>query len=203
MSTLGQITKSDFIPINIFKQTVDKLENDRKDKLALYFLFSVATALRVGDVLSTKWCDIIDSNFGTPSVKARFVKIEQKTGKRRIISFSESTNKRILCFYKKLGSPELNDYMFPNNKQTGVLSKQYLNAELKRVRNNYDLPIQNFSTHSFRKTFSRNFWESNNRSSDSLILLMDILNHSSLAMTKKYLGITDEEISNAYTSLNL
>ena len=40
-------------------------------------------------------------------------------------------------------------------------------------------------------------------SSESLILLMDIFGHSSPSITKRYLGIRDQEIFNVYDSLSL
>jgi len=201
MALPGQLTKADYIPMDIFKGLLKNLEKDENWQWEFYLMFSMVTALRVVDVTSTAWRDIFEVTPEGLKVKRKFVKKEQKTGKTREISFSPSVADRIDFLYIKLGSPTLTELIFPSKKNPGKsVSKQYINAELKRIKAKYSLQINNFSTHSFRKTFARHYWEMNNKSSESLILLMDVLNHSSIAMTKKYLGITSEEIAGVYSS---
>lgn len=203
MAKAGQYTKSDFIPINEFRSLIRKMYDDERWKMTMYLLFSGATALRVSDVISTKWEDILYvGSKEVTRVTRDFYKVECKTGKRRKITFPDNTRAKMLDLYDKLGSPDPSNYIFQNRKGQPVTS-QYLNAELKRIGEKYELSIDNFSTHSFRKTFARHYWESNDRSSGALIILMDVLNHSSLSMTKKYLGITDEEVENVYTNFEI
>jgi site-specific recombinase XerD len=59
------------------------------------------------------------------------------------------------------------------------------------------------STHSCRKAFGRKVFESNGESEKSLVMLMDLYNHSSLSMTKVYLGLRQEEMNNIYDSLSI
>ena len=80
---------------------------------------------------------------------------------------------------------------------------QYVNMKLKEFKYKYHLHIENFSTHTFRKTFGRYVYDTNNHSAESLILLNKILNHSSIAVTKTYIGITQEEVAGIYASINL
>ena len=58
-----------------------------------------------------------------------------------------------------------------------------------------------YSTHSFRKSFGRRIWSNNSDSEKSLVLLSQIFNHSSIAITRRYLGIREEEVKNVYLSL--
>jgi len=58
---------------------------------------------------------------------------------------------------------------------------------------------ERFGTHGMRKTFAYWAW----KSGCSLALLMDILNHSSESMVKRYLGITQENLDKVYINLNL
>ena len=55
------------------------------------------------------------------------------------------------------------------------------------------------STHSMRKTWG--YWAY--KSGTSLALIMEALNHSSITNTRKYLGITQDDLDNVYMSLNL
>ena len=59
------------------------------------------------------------------------------------------------------------------------------------------------STHFMRKSFGRKVYSNNNESEHALVLLMDIFNHSSLQITKRYLGIRQEEIYDVYDGIQL
>jgi integrase len=57
----------------------------------------------------------------------------------------------------------------------------------------------NFGTHSLRKTWGYHA----RREGVGLDLIMEKLNHNSLAYTKRYLGITDDELEAVVRKLNL
>lgn len=78
---------------------------------------------------------------------------------------------------------------------------QCVNQKLKDFKYKYRLKITNFSTHTFRKTFGRYVYDYNNHSAESLLLLNKILNHSSIQVTKTYIGITQEEIDGVFSSI--
>jgi integrase len=82
-----------------------------------------------------------------------------------------------------------------------AVSTQFINRKLKEIKVVYRLKIDHFSTHSFRKTFGRRIWEQDNHSEKSLIMLSEIFNHSGTVITRKYLGIRQEEIANVYELL--
>ncbi|MBS1589532.1 MAG: hypothetical protein JST52_07960 [Bacteroidetes bacterium] len=57
------------------------------------------------------------------------------------------------------------------------------------------------SSHFMRKTFGRRVWENNHRSEESLIKLSEVFGHSNIAITRRYLGIRQEEIADVYLQL--
>lgn len=59
----------------------------------------------------------------------------------------------------------------------------------------------NISSHSLRKSFGRRVYENNNESEKSLIYLSELFNHTSLSVTRKYLGIRQEELNDIYMNL--
>ena len=59
------------------------------------------------------------------------------------------------------------------------------------------------STHTLRKTFCYHQMLMSHNDSRKLLLLQKMLNHSSPAQTLDYIGITSEEIEEAYRNLNL
>ena len=56
----------------------------------------------------------------------------------------------------------------------------------------------NISTHSMRKSFGRRVYESCGESEKALNYLSELFNHSSISITRKYLGIRQEELNNIY-----
>ena len=57
----------------------------------------------------------------------------------------------------------------------------------------------NVGTHTLRKTWGYHAW----KKGFSPALIMETLNHSNLTMTKRYLGIRQDEINDLYGSLNI
>jgi integrase len=78
-----------------------------------------------------------------------------------------------------------------------------INVTLKDIKAKYRLKVQNSSCHSLRKTFGRQVYNQNSENSElALVKLMELFNHSSVAITKRYLGLRQEEILQAYDSLS-
>ena len=61
----------------------------------------------------------------------------------------------------------------------------------------------NVSTHMFRKTLGNRVLKLNNYSNQSIVLLMELFGHSSMGITKRYLGIREKEVMGVYESLSL
>jgi site-specific recombinase XerD len=67
-----------------------------------------------------------------------------------------------------------------------------------------DLGLSNkMATHTLRKTFAFHQMAMSNNDPRKLLLLQKMFGHSSAAQTLDYIGITTEEIEDAYKKLNL
>ena len=74
---------------------------------------------------------------------------------------------------------------------------------LKEVKKKYRLNVGNFSCHSLRKTFGRQVYTMNGENAElALVKLMELFNHSSVSITKSYLGLRQEEILQTYDCLS-
>jgi len=71
------------------------------------------------------------------------------------------------------------------------------------MKEKYGVKIEHFSTHTLRKTFGRKVVAAAGESSEmALIKLMKLFNHSSIAITKRYLGLRQEELMETYDMLD-
>jgi integrase len=192
MAKKNHLTTSDHLPYNEFDKLLTGLHKDGEYFWELYARLSFCTACRISDVLNLKWNDVL---------RKSCVVTEQKTGKTRKITFNPSVQKKIQELYKLLGSPNRDGYVFANSKTGKPISTQYVNRTLKKWKYRYKLPIDHFSSHTFRKTFGRYVYDQSNHSAESLLLLNRILNHSNIQVTKTYIGITQEEIDSVFDSI--
>jgi hypothetical protein len=71
-------------------------------------------------------------------------------------------------------------------------------AYFKLEQHQLESEKKNVSIHSLRKSGARIILELHNKSDESLIKLSFVLNHSSTTITRRYLGITKEEIADIY-----
>jgi len=170
---------------------ISLLEKLKGNKLRLLMAFQGMCGLRVGDVLSLKWGDVLNRN--------EIVVREQKTKKIRPIYLNTTITKIIQEEYKG----QNNDvYVFKSNIRNNPMSVSYINRALKKLFKQYEIEYSDkVSSHLFRKTFGRRYMDVNDWSDKALLLLNEVYGHSTIAITKIYLGIRDEEIRNVYKSL--
>jgi site-specific recombinase XerD len=194
--TRGIKKTSDFIDYDkALLKGRELLWNDKKMIIGFYIIFSINTGLRVGDVLQIKHSELVNLNQGD------YLTIrEQKTGKTRKIQI----NNKIVDAYnylseklKSKGLYQLDDFIFKSQKDT-VFATVSINRILKDEFAGY---ARNISTHSLRKSFGRRVYDSNKRSEHALLLLSDIFCHASIAITRRYLGLRQEEIDGVYMAL--
>ena len=196
MSRNGQLTTTSYIEWNEFVSLITRLERDKEYKFALLVSIGTFTALRISDLLKLRYSDLMKGDI--------FFMKETKTNKHRSIKISKDLREIFDRLTKKIDVKDPDLLIFENRYKTKAIDKSYVNTKLKAIFKRYKIKAGgNISTHTFRKTFGRRIMEINNYSNESLILLMDTFGHSSPSVTKRYLGIRQEEIHNVYDSLSL
>ncbi|MGN1216545.1 MAG: integrase, partial [Phocaeicola sp.] len=80
---------------------------------------------------------------------------------------------------------------------------QYINRIMKAWKEKYDIKVGNFSTHTFRKTFGRYVYDKSQNKPEALVLLNSILRHSTIDVTKVYIGLRDDEIQSVFSSIKI
>lgn len=193
MSKKGSSTTADYLPWDEAVCLIKRLAENGKFRMSLYISLGCFFGLRVSDILSLKWVDILD--------KREFAIHEKKTGKLRNVRINTQLQKHIRKCYEHLQKPVLETPVIAN-KLGEAVSIRYLNEELKKLKYRYRLNIKNFSTHSLRKTFGRQVVTMSKGSEElALIKLCELFNHTSVAVTRRYLGLRAEELAKTYESL--
>ena len=178
MGLLGQKTKADFIEWEKLQTLILKLERDNEKKFALLISIGIYSGLRISDILTLRWADVIEKDV--------IELYEKKTNKYRKIKINNSL--REIIERLKPGNISTDDLIFLNRFNKSAFSCQYVNRRLKEIAEKYKITKtpENIKSHSFRKSFGRRVFENNDNSEKSLIFLSEMFNHSNIKTTKNY-----------------
>ena len=131
---------------------------------------------------------------------------EKKTGKVRVLAVNTALQKIAVNCRKNLGRPAEDNNIFTAKGKQEPMSRQAVDLILKQIKVQYRIKSAKvFSSHTLRKTFGRRIWLQEcdrGRGEQALLLLCEVFGHSSIAITKRYLGIRQDEILSIYRSLN-
>lgn len=193
MSVKHTYTTSDYIEWNTMLNLVRRLFKDGDYRMSLLIGCGSFFGLRISDLLSLSWDMLLDSD--------SFMLTEKKTGKRRAVRVNTDFRKHILDCYKALNITNRSEKCFLSRKKV-VYSIQRVNVRLKEIKSKYGINVEHLSTHSLRKTFGRRVVERAGENSEmALIKLSELFNHSSPQITRRYLGLRQEELLEVYSSL--
>ena len=187
-------TTADYLQWDTMLSLVRKLYKDAEYRMSLFIGCGSFFGIRVSDLRRLTWTMLLDED--------KFTIVEQKTGKRRVVKINADFQKHIKDCYKALNITNPNEPCFLSRKGV-VYTTQRLNVKLKDIKKRYNVKIDNFSCHSLRKCFGRKIFESSGENAQlALVKLSELFNHSSVAITKIYLGLRHEEIMEAYDLLD-
>ena len=167
---------------------------DGKYTMSLLVATGCLTGLRISDILTLRYCDLFSGELEI---------IEQKTRKRRAIRINQDLQDHAHKCFKALHLTDPTRKAFISCKRT-IYSIQRVNVIFKELKCRYGLKIAHFSTHSLRKTFGRRVLEMAGPNAETaLIKLSDIFQHSSVKITRIYLGLRKEELLETYDMLQM
>ena len=186
-------TTADYLEWSEAMNLIRKLAKDKNYKISLLIAIGCFTGLRISDILALRWEQILSTE--------EFTIVEKKTGKKRVLRLNPQLQQHIRECYEQIQPIGLKAPILVSQKGT-VFTIQRINVILKEIKIKYRLKVKNFSCHSLRKTFGRQVYNMNSENSElALVKLMELFNHSSLAITKRYLGLRQEEILQTYDCL--
>lgn len=160
--------------------------------LGLYIIFSLYTGLRSKELLHLRLEDMYDGG----RVVDHLMVWQTKTEKYRRITVAPGLKEILSQCDRRDG------FILPG-RSGQPMAKQWVNEKIKSLSSKYRVAGRSeLSTHALRKTFARKIVDNNKGKEEwALVLLSDIFGHSSIATTRRYLGIRQEEMDMAYNSL--
>ena len=156
-------------------------------------VLGVHTALRVSDLLRLTWEDVYD--FAHDRVRESIAVIEKKTGKTRIIALNKSAIRTLAAYAAQTAKP--GRFLIENATTGKAISRVQAYRIVRAAAEALKLQGR-VSCHSLRKTFGYHAW----KSGVSPTVIMEIYNHSSFAVTRRYLGVTQDDKNKAYMRLD-
>lgn len=194
MSVRNSHTTADYLEWNVMLNLIRKLYRDGDYRMSLFVGCGCFFGLRVSDLRKLTWGMLLNED--------KFILNEQKTGKRRTIKINSDFQKHIQQCYNALEISDIDEACFLSRKNM-VMSTQRINVRLKEIKKKYNIKIDNFSCHSLRKAFGRKVFESSGENAQmALVKLSELFNHSSVAITKIYLGLREKELLETYDLLD-
>lgn len=186
MSLKGTHTTADYLNFDTATNTAKKLMKEEKNHIiGLFILISINIGTRIGDTLTLTYEMMQDD---------KLILIESKTNKRRVIAINDSIKNAITKY-----CADKRGLIFVSQKGS-VFTRQQINRRLKQafVRESRTL---NISSHALRKTFGRQVFYTNNESEKALVYLSELMNHQNQVVTRRYLGLRQEELNDIYLNL--
>lgn len=149
------------------------------DRIATALTLEANLGMRISDILQLRFCDIIKDGD-----RYRLNISEIKTGKERAFTVPDEIREYI------------NEYRIRNRmserQRLFDLSERQIQKHLQAACDH--LGIDGVSTHSFRKYFATQIYINNGY---NIELVRQLLQHSSAAVTQKYIGIQQKQVEDA------
>ena len=157
----------------------------------------INTALRISDLLALTMADVVALDTEAPALNI----IEIKTGKARKIVINASA---LAILQRRLADYPTHHYLFQSEavnidrRKKQPISRRSVGRVFEKVGQKI-APKVRLGTHSMRKTRGYAMFEAG-RSIESIC---KVLNHSSPAVTMRYIGIDQRDIDQSYVEFEL
>lgn len=165
------------------KGTPKRMELAERD--ILIFLLGINTGLRVNDLVKLKVEDV-------KGKQAFFIK-EGKTRKNRKVNIAMLAGEIERYTHER----DSEEYLFPSQKGDNHLSTTQVYRILESAGD--FLGREDIGTHTMRKTFGYHHY----KQFKDVAILQEIFNHSSPSITKRYIGIRQDEIDKSLAGFRL
>lgn len=162
----------------------------------ILIIVGLNSALRISDLLYLTYGDLFDFNLG--KWKSHIIVREQKTGKTNRIYINREI-RRVIEKYVDMSQKQASDWLFSSQLQSVKPLSRYQAFRIVKEAADYAGLGPEISCHSLRKTFGYYAWKQGTPPA----LLMNIYNHSSYQVTKRYLYIDQDDKDAVYQKIEI
>ena len=181
-----------------FKDYYKKIKPNCRNELLI--VLGLNTALRISDILSLEWDSVY--NFEKKEYRNHIIIMEQKTGKVSQIYLNSNVlntlkeYKVYLSQNNKIIEPDT--FLFNHSNKNIPITRTQAFRIIKEAADYYNISGV-ISCHSLRKTFGYHAW----KQGVPPALLVTVFNHSSFDITKRYLGIEQDDKDKIFKKIKL
>ena len=181
-----------------FKDYYRKIKPNHRNELLI--ILGLNTALRISDILSLEWDSVY--NFDKKEYRDHIIIIEQKTGKVSQIYLNSNVLDALRKYKEYLNQNnktiEPDTFIFNHSNKNVAITRTQAFRIIKEAADYYDISGV-ISCHSLRKTFGYHAW----KQGVPPALLVTVFNHSSFDITKRYLGIEQDDKDQIFKKIKL
>ena len=176
--------KTRALTVEEYNQIIDAMREGfagcrSNNRIATALVIEANLGIRISDILNLRLRDIVKE-----SGRYRLDIVEQKTKKNRNFTVPFEIFQYIKIYCLENGIKD-NEVIFP-------ITERAVQKQLKIVTD--WLELDNISTHSFRKFFATQVYQNNDY---NIVLVQQLLQHSSPAVTQRYIGVSTKDIETA------
>lgn len=177
------------------KRLTDYFLKNRQYRNHALIVMGVYTALRISDLLKLKWTDVYDGERGV--FMDHITVTEKKTGKKKTIPLPQEAAGALRRCMEGQGGKCL--YVFSNGrKKEAPIGRTQAWRIIHGAAALLGIPGR-IACHSLRKTWGYHAWSERKLAP---VLIMEAFNHSSYEVTRRYLGIQQDDMDRAFLSMD-
>ena len=176
------------------RQLAEHYLNRGQTRNYVLVVLGVHTALRISDLLRLRWDDVYD--FENRRIRTSVTITEKKTRKVKTFALNKDAVRALTLF--SVQGVRKGAFLVENPQTKKAISRIQAYRLIRAAADALQFQTR-VSCHSLRKTFGYHAW----KSGVSPAIIMEIYNHSSLAVTRRYLGVTQDDKNSVYLGLRL
>lgn len=192
--------------IDVFNDRINNAPDEDKRWIAsrnkMLFIIGINLSLRISDLITLRWNFFLKDDMTFKDSYKIQPKKTRKTGKFVVLYFNEAIKKSIMEYIEQYPIKDMNEFVFKSREGTGAITEKSVWRIIVDTASKAGIE-RNVGTHSLRQSFGYHVWHNAEDKEKAIVMLMTIFNHSSIAITKQYIGIMDEEIKDVFDNLNL
>ncbi|MBA7587787.1 site-specific integrase [Candidatus Atribacteria bacterium 1244-E10-H5-B2] len=165
-----------------------KLKEESNSRNYLLFTAGVNLALRISDLLSLKVKDVIDSK---GDILTYLHIKEGKTGRPAKIYINNTVKDALFYYLNKSKGIDPDSYLFKSERSDKKLDRVRAWGLIQKWVKAVGLEGERYGTHTLRKTWGYQA----RRQGLSIEQISEKLGHKSVTVTRRYIGISQEEIN--------